>query len=92
MRRFGAAECSGAGQTRCLATNRPARERSLSSQSSSLSTDAAAPSPARALVETDTGSTWLHLSDRDSVKQVLASDVLGMVPEEEVARAGVLTN
>ena len=37
------------------------------------------------------GSTWLHLSGGDSVKQVIASDVLGMVPEE-VARAGGRTN
>ena len=42
-------------------------------------------------VEPDTGSTWLHLSGGDSVKQVIASDVLEMVPEE-VARAGGLTN
>ena len=42
-------------------------------------------------VEPDTGSTWLHLSGGDGVKQVIASDVLRMVPEE-VARAGGLTN
>jgi hypothetical protein len=42
-------------------------------------------------VEPDTGSTWLHLSGGDGVKRVIASDVLGMVPEE-VARAGGLTN
>jgi hypothetical protein len=42
-------------------------------------------------VESDTGSTWLHLSGGGSVKQVIASDILGMVPEE-VARAGGFTN
>jgi len=40
-------------------------------------------------VEPDTGTTWLHLSGGDGVKQVIASDVLRMMPEE-VARAGGL--
>ena len=42
-------------------------------------------------VEPDTGSTWLHLSGGDSVKQVIASVVLKMVPED-VARVSDLTN
>jgi hypothetical protein len=73
------------------AINRSPRERSPNSQFIALDRRCCPCIRHGLFVEPDTGSTWLHLSGGDGVKQVIASDVLGMVPDE-VARAGELTN